>query len=201
MNKFAEAVAKQHEAMKRALHLANRNRELEKELRDIDHMALAVEADANCYARTNAEKVSKYVSNVKRLLGCTLTHFRLQDKIQDALMQIQSLETEVNQLRREKQEILSDWEGTTVEKKHLQALLETALEEKRLMSDRINQFTIIGKIKTYFLFAKMLNKPICCNLTDSHICQSQVKIIQYETIHRNVYPYSFHINLYVFTVF
>lgn len=62
---FLEAVAKQHEAMKRALHLANRNRELEKELRDIDQMALAVEADANCSARINAEKVSKYVSILK----------------------------------------------------------------------------------------------------------------------------------------
>lgn len=51
--------------MKRALHLANRNRELEKELKDIDQMALAVEADANSSAKVNAEKVSKYVCNVK----------------------------------------------------------------------------------------------------------------------------------------
>lgn len=62
---FSEAVAKQHEAMKRALHLANRNRELEKELKDIDQMALAVEADANSSAKMNAEKVSKYVCNAK----------------------------------------------------------------------------------------------------------------------------------------
>lgn len=67
-------------------------------------------------------------------------------------MQIQSLEMEVNQLRREKQEILSDWEGTKVEKKHLQALLETALEEKRLMTDRFNQFTIIGKSEIFSSF-------------------------------------------------
>lgn len=131
--------------MKRALHLANRNRELEKELKDIDQMALAVEADANSSAKINAEKVSKYVGIIKTQIICILKYLRLQDKIQDALMQIQSLETEINQLRREKHEILSDWENTKVEKKHLQALLETALEEKRLMTDRLNQFTIIGK--------------------------------------------------------
>lgn len=45
--------------MKRALHLAERNRELEKELRDIDQMALAVEAEANSTAKYNAEKVNK----------------------------------------------------------------------------------------------------------------------------------------------
>lgn len=69
----------------------------------------------------------------------------MQDKIHDAIIQIQGLEKEVNQLRREKQEILSDWETTKTEKKHLQYLLETALEEKRLMNDRINQFVVIGK--------------------------------------------------------
>lgn len=83
-----------------------------------------------------------------------MKHFRLQDKIQDALMQIQSLETEINHMQREKHEILSDWEKTKVERKHLQTLLETALEEKRLMTDRINQFAVIGKVN--------------CRLNDSH---------------------------------
>lgn len=73
-------------------------------------------------------------------------NFRLQDKIHDALLQIQGLEKEINHLRREKQELLSDWENTKMEKKHLQSLLETALEEKKLMTDRINQFTVIGKV-------------------------------------------------------
>lgn len=54
-----ESIAKQHEAMKRALHLAERNKQLEKELKDIDQIALAVEAEANSSAKTNAEKVSR----------------------------------------------------------------------------------------------------------------------------------------------
>lgn len=53
--------------MKRALHLAERNRELEKELRDIDQMALAVEAEANSSAMTNAAKVRKYVATKKNV--------------------------------------------------------------------------------------------------------------------------------------
>lgn len=71
--------------------------------------------------------------------------FRLQEKIHDALLQIQSLEKQINHLRREKQELMADWESTKMEKKHLQSLLETALEEKKLTTDRINQFTVIGK--------------------------------------------------------
>lgn len=70
---------------------------------------------------------------------------RLQDKIHDALLQIQAMEKEINHLRREKQELMADWESTKMEKKHLQVLLETALEEKKLMTDRINQFTVIGE--------------------------------------------------------
>lgn len=56
---YAEALAKQHEAMKRALHLAERNKQLEKELKDIDQMALAVEAEANCTVQTNASKMMR----------------------------------------------------------------------------------------------------------------------------------------------
>lgn len=79
------------------------------------------------------------------LLCCTLNRCRLQEKMHDALLQIHGLEKEITQLRREKQEMLTDWENTKMEKKHLQNLLETALEEKKLMTDRINQFVVIGK--------------------------------------------------------
>lgn len=61
MIEFIESLAKQHEAMRRALHLAERNKQLEKELRDIDQIALAVEADCNSAVRDNASKVSRWV--------------------------------------------------------------------------------------------------------------------------------------------
>lgn len=62
-------------------------------------------------------------------------------------MQIQCLEKEATDLRREKQGLFSDLEAIKMEKKHLQVLLESALEDKKHMTDRINQFTIIGKWK------------------------------------------------------
>lgn len=45
--------------MKRALHLAERNKVLEQEMKDIDHLALAVEAECNSAAKDNADKVTR----------------------------------------------------------------------------------------------------------------------------------------------
>jgi centrosomal protein CEP135 len=55
----AEALSKQHDAMSQAMKLATRNEELEKELRDIDHVALAVEADCNSTVKENNRRVCK----------------------------------------------------------------------------------------------------------------------------------------------
>ena len=56
---FSEAIAKQHEAMTRAVILAERNKKLEQELRDIDQIALAVEAECNTTVKENSVRVSK----------------------------------------------------------------------------------------------------------------------------------------------
>ena len=45
--------------MTQALKLAERNEELEKELRDIDHIALAVEADCNTAVKENNRRVCR----------------------------------------------------------------------------------------------------------------------------------------------
>jgi len=45
--------------MSQAMKLAARNEELEKELRDIDHVALAVEADCNSAVKENNRRVCK----------------------------------------------------------------------------------------------------------------------------------------------
>jgi len=55
----AESLNKQHDAMSQAMKLAARNEELEKELRDIDHVALAVEADCNSAVKENNRRVCK----------------------------------------------------------------------------------------------------------------------------------------------
>ncbi|KAB0799230.1 hypothetical protein PPYR_07110 [Photinus pyralis] len=124
--RLKEALGKQHEAMKRALSLADRNKHLEDELRDIDQMALTVEADCNMAVKSTTEKVS-----------------RLEDKVHELRLQIQSLEKELSEMKRDKQELLSDIDAIKVEKKHLQSVLETALDEKKRLSDRLNQLTII----------------------------------------------------------
>ena len=55
----AESLNKQHDAMSQAMKLAARNEELEKELRDIDHVALAVEADCNSTVKENNKRVCR----------------------------------------------------------------------------------------------------------------------------------------------
>ncbi|XP_044253848.1 centrosomal protein of 135 kDa isoform X2 [Tribolium madens] len=125
-NRLKDALAKQHEAMKRCLHLAERNKLLEKEMKDIDHLALAVEAECNNTVKNNAEKVN-----------------RLQDRMQESLIQIQTLERENNQLKQNKKELNEKLDAITGEKKHLQTVLETSLEEKKRLTDKINNFTII----------------------------------------------------------
>lgn len=45
--------------MRRALHLAERNKDLENEMRDIDRIALEVEAECNTKVRSNTEKVQR----------------------------------------------------------------------------------------------------------------------------------------------
>lgn len=58
-----EALNKQHDAMSQALKLADRNEELEKELKDIDYIALAVEADCNSTVKENNKRVFKLQVN------------------------------------------------------------------------------------------------------------------------------------------
>lgn len=48
--------------MRRALHLAERNKILEKEMREIDQIALEVESECNSKVRHNTEKVQRYES-------------------------------------------------------------------------------------------------------------------------------------------
>ncbi|KAK4886079.1 hypothetical protein RN001_002350 [Aquatica leii] len=121
-----EAVDKQHEAMNRALTLADRNKQLENELRDIDQMALEVEADCNTAVKSTAQKVK-----------------RLENKVHQLMLQVQSNDREIMEIKRDKQDLMSDLDALKVEKKHLQSVLEIALEEKKRLANQVNQFNII----------------------------------------------------------
>ncbi|XP_026829507.1 testis-specific gene 10 protein isoform X3 [Ooceraea biroi] len=123
-----EALNKQHDAMSQAMKLAARNEELEKELRDIDHVALAVEADCNSAVKENNRRVC-----------------RLQEKLEDVMTQVHVLERELTVERREMQELRADLEGCRLEKRNIQRTLDSTLDEKKQMTDKINQLTIIEK--------------------------------------------------------
>ncbi|KAJ8919321.1 hypothetical protein NQ315_003905 [Exocentrus adspersus] len=125
-NQLKDALAKQHEAMRRALHLAERNKALEKEMKDIDQIALAVEAECNSTVRNNVEKIA-----------------RLQDRMNESVIIIQNLERENSKLKQDKKELSADLDALKLEKKHLQNLVDTEIEDKKRLTDRINTFTII----------------------------------------------------------
>nr|XP_012140543.1 PREDICTED: centrosomal protein of 135 kDa-like isoform X2 [Megachile rotundata] len=123
-----EALNKQHDAMSQALKLADRNEELEKELRDIDHIALAVEADCNSAVKENNKRVSK-----------------LQQKLEEVMMQVHILEGELIAERREVQELKANLEACKMEKNNIQRTLESTLNEKKQTTDRINELIIIER--------------------------------------------------------
>ncbi|XP_076626064.1 uncharacterized protein LOC143344162 isoform X1 [Colletes latitarsis] len=123
-----EALHKQHDAMSQALKLADRNEELEKELRDIDHIALAVEADCNSTVKENNKRVSK-----------------LQQKLQDVMTQVHVLEGELTVEHRVVQELRADLEACKLEKRNIQRNLESMSDEKKQMTNRINMLTIVEK--------------------------------------------------------
>ncbi|XP_057321420.1 centrosomal protein of 135 kDa isoform X2 [Microplitis mediator] len=123
-----DALDKQHDAMTQAMKLAERNEELEKELKDIDHIALAVEADCNSTVKENNKRVSQ-----------------LQEKLENAMTQIHQLETNLLGEKRTSQELRADLENCRVEKRNIQRKLEEVQEENRQLKNRVNDLDLIDK--------------------------------------------------------
>lgn len=63
-----------------------------------------------------------------------------------------ALERELTVERREVQELRADLEACKLEKRKVQRTLESALDEKKQLTDRINQLTIIGTYKSHSIF-------------------------------------------------
>ncbi|XP_023719195.1 centrosomal protein of 135 kDa isoform X2 [Cryptotermes secundus] len=122
-----ESVSSQHEAMTRAVMLADRNKQLEKELRDMDQVALAVEAECNSAVQENTMRVSK-----------------IQVQLENSLRQIAHLEQEMSKMQRTNQELKASLKRMRNEKDELQRKSESARDEKKY-SDRINELTIIER--------------------------------------------------------
>lgn len=60
------------------------------------------------------------------------------------MTQVHSLEGELTVEHREVQELRADLEACRLEKRNIQRNLESALDEKKHMIDRINELTVIG---------------------------------------------------------
>ncbi|KAG5335528.1 CP135 protein, partial [Acromyrmex heyeri] len=160
-----ESLNKQHDAMSQAMKLAARNEELEKELRDIDHVALAVEADCNSTVKENNRRVC-----------------RLQEKLEDVMTQVHVLERELTVERREVQELRADLEACKLEKRNIQRTLECTLDEKKQMSDKINQLTVIEKSVNM----ERLTKENDCQEQDINQLQFTNKILEEHTHKKNI---------------
>ena len=72
--------------------------------------------------------------------------YRLQDRLNDVMMHVQSLEKENSELKRERHTLTGDTDAVAMEKRHIQIALETALNEKKRLADRLNQLLIIGEL-------------------------------------------------------
>lgn len=67
------------------------------------------------------------------------------------MTQVHVLERELTVERREVQELRADLEACKVEKRNIQRTLESTLDEKKQMTNRINELTIIGMVKILLL--------------------------------------------------
>lgn len=67
------------------------------------------------------------------------------------MTQVHVLERELTVERREVQELRADLEACKVEKRNIQRTLESTLNEKKQMTNRINELTIIGMSKILLL--------------------------------------------------
>lgn len=67
------------------------------------------------------------------------------------MMQVHVLERELTVERREVQELRADLEACKLEKRNVQRTLESTLGEKKQMSDRINQLTVMGTLEIVHL--------------------------------------------------
>lgn len=73
------------------------------------------------------------------------------------MTQVHVLERELTVERREMQELRADLEGCRLEKRNIQRTLESTLDEKKQMTDKINRLTIIGTFATILALILVLS--------------------------------------------
>lgn len=74
----------------------------------------------------------------------------IQEKLENVMARVHVLEGELTIERREVQELRADLETCKLEKRNIERTLESTLDEKKQMTDRINELTVIGIQNVYF---------------------------------------------------
>lgn len=69
------------------------------------------------------------------------------------MTQVHVLERELIVERREVQESRADLEACKLEKRNIQRTLDSTLDEKKQMTDKINELTIIGTLISFYLYS------------------------------------------------
>lgn len=67
------------------------------------------------------------------------------------MTQVHVLERELIVERREVQELRADLEACRLEKRNIQHTLDSTLNEKKQMTNKINELTIIGMLISFYL--------------------------------------------------
>lgn len=132
---LTDSIARQHEAMKRALQLADKNKMLEKELHDVDKIALVVEQDCDSKVRTKVEQLESLHGKLELM----------NEKLDASEERIDELQRMLTEARRRTKTQEADIEMLQDEKDKLLSTTESALHDKKKLTDRINQFSRIGK--------------------------------------------------------
>lgn len=83
----------------------------------------------------------------------------MQDRINESITTIQTLERENSRLKQEKLELIADLDTIKLEKKRLQTILNQENDDKKRLADKINTFTVIGKL-AYLLYELQKNFKI-----------------------------------------
>ena len=67
-----------------------------------------------------------------------------QEKLENVLTQVHVLDNELSEEKRKSQDLKADLDACKLEKLDIQRVLELTLDEKKSLTDRINQLTVIG---------------------------------------------------------
>ncbi|CAG9826157.1 unnamed protein product [Diabrotica balteata] len=125
-NKLNDAISSQHKAMYKAIHLADRNKLLEDEMKAIDALALKVEEESNY---TNATNI-----NIIRLL---------EDQLNTTEIALQLSKCEITKLKNKYDQLTDQFDTIKGENNKLSSLLEAVINEKQLLISKLNTAQII----------------------------------------------------------